>query len=146
MIKPWQGKEMFYLTTHNTFYLRFEHIIKDHSNSERGNPQTPHGLLLPISSQVFYMHHHRQDSTYHGLWYTVVVHWLDREIAQWVPYIHKLMHHTSSPTGIDSSRRVFWGVMEFGKSRRIKPKERISMNEFWLNLDGPSKIKNCGAT
>ena len=34
--------------------------------------------------------------------------------------------------------------MEFGMSRRIKPKEkyvRISMNEIWRNLDGPPKNK-----
>ena len=34
--------------------------------------------------------------------------------------------------------------MEFGMSRRIKPKEkyvRISMKEIWRNLDGPSKNK-----
>ena len=39
---------------------------------------------------------------------------------------------------------VFWRVMEFGMSRRIKPKEkyvRISMTEIWRNLDGPSKNK-----
>ena len=32
--------------------------------------------------------------------------------------------------------------MEFGMSRRIKPKEKyvgISMKEFWRNLDGPPK-------
>ena len=34
--------------------------------------------------------------------------------------------------------------MEFGMSRRIKPKEkymRISMKEIWRNLDSPSKNK-----
>ena len=34
--------------------------------------------------------------------------------------------------------------MEFGMSRRIKPKEkyvRISMKEIWRNLDGPPKNK-----
>ena len=34
--------------------------------------------------------------------------------------------------------------MEFGMSRRIKPKEkyvRISMKEIWPNLDGPPKNK-----
>ena len=34
--------------------------------------------------------------------------------------------------------------MEFGMSRRIKPKEkyvRISMKEIWGNLDSPSKNK-----
>ena len=66
---------MFYLTTHsahfsylrlygvrkegnvlfndalNTFYLRLYdvgHMVKDHSDSERGNPLPPHGLLFPI--------------------------------------------------------------------------------------------------
>ena len=56
---------------------------------------------------------------------------------------------TSSPTGIGSRRRVFSGVMEFGMSRRIKPKKkyvRISVKELWCNLDGPPKNKNCGAT
>ena len=37
----------------NTFYLRLYHVrhmIKDHSDSKRGNPLPPHGLLFPISS------------------------------------------------------------------------------------------------
>ena len=48
----------------------------------------------------------------------------------------------SSPTGICSRRRVVCGVMEFGMSRRIKPKI-ISMKETWTVR---RKIKNCGAT
>ena len=38
----------------NTFYLRFYGIgpmVKDHSDSERGNVLLPHGLLFPISSK-----------------------------------------------------------------------------------------------
>ena len=38
----------------NTFYLRLYgvgHMVKDHSDSERGNPMPPHGLLSPISSK-----------------------------------------------------------------------------------------------
>ena len=71
-----KGKEMFYLTTHsthfiygdmerkegnvlfnhalNTFYLRLYgvgHMVKDHSDRERGNPLPPHRLLFPISSK-----------------------------------------------------------------------------------------------
>ena len=37
----------------NTFYLRLygvRHVVKDHSDSERGNTLPPHGLLFPISS------------------------------------------------------------------------------------------------
>ena len=58
----------------NTFYLRLygvRHMVKDHSNSERGNPLPPHGLLFSINSMVFlYASCHRQDNTYHGLCYT----------------------------------------------------------------------------
>ena len=39
----------------NTFYLRLyaiRHMVKDHSDSERGNPLPPHGLLFPISSNI----------------------------------------------------------------------------------------------
>ena len=68
-------REMFYLTTHsthsiygymgrernvlfndtlNTFYLRLygiRHMVKDHSDSEKGNPLPPHRLLFPINSK-----------------------------------------------------------------------------------------------
>ena len=38
----------------NTLYLRLygvRHMVEDQSDSERGNPLTPHGLLFPISSK-----------------------------------------------------------------------------------------------
>ena len=38
----------------NTFYLRLygiRHMVKDHSDSERGNLLPPHGLLFPINSK-----------------------------------------------------------------------------------------------
>ena len=41
-----------------TFYLRLYgvgHIVKDNSDSERGNPLPPHGLLFPISSVGSFM-------------------------------------------------------------------------------------------
>ena len=45
-------------------------MVKDHSDSEEGNPLPPHRLLFPINSKVFlYAPSHRQDSTYHGLCY-----------------------------------------------------------------------------
>ena len=46
-------KEMVYLTTHSTHCIygyMAANIVKDHSDSERGNPLPPHGLLFPISS------------------------------------------------------------------------------------------------
>ena len=38
----------------NTFYLWLycvRHMVKDHSDSEKGNPLPPHRLLFPISSK-----------------------------------------------------------------------------------------------
>ena len=38
----------------NTFYLRLygvRHMVKDHSDSEKGNPLPPHGLLFPITTK-----------------------------------------------------------------------------------------------
>ena len=38
----------------NTFYLRLYgviHMVKDHSDSVKGNPLPPHRLLFPISSK-----------------------------------------------------------------------------------------------
>ena len=38
----------------NTFYVRLygvRHMVKDHSDSEKGNPLPPHRLLFPISSK-----------------------------------------------------------------------------------------------
>ena len=46
---------MFYLTTHSTHFIYGYmasdiYMVKDHSNSEKGNPLLPHGLLFPINS------------------------------------------------------------------------------------------------
>ena len=50
-----KGKEMFYLTTQSTHFIlrlyRVGHVVKDHSDSERGNPLPPHGLHFPNSSK-----------------------------------------------------------------------------------------------
>ena len=63
----------------NTFYLRLygvRHMVEDHSDSERGNPLPPHGLLFPINSKGFlYAQSHRQDSTYTAFDTPVVEHW-----------------------------------------------------------------------
>ena len=58
----------------NTFYLRLygvRHMVKDHSDSVKGNPLPPHRLLLKINSKgSFICTIPHQDSTCHGLWYT----------------------------------------------------------------------------
>ena len=59
--------------TLNTFYLRFYgtiHMVKDHSDSERGNPLLPHALPFLITARFFlYASSHRKDNTHHGLCY-----------------------------------------------------------------------------
>ena len=53
----------------NTLYLWLygvEHMIKDHSNSERGNPVLAYGLLFPINSKGSFI-----------CTIPVMVHWLD---------------------------------------------------------------------
>ena len=58
----------------NTFYLRLygvRHMVKDHSDNERGNPLPPHSYSFRLAARVLsYAPSHRQDSTYHGLCYT----------------------------------------------------------------------------
>ena len=57
--QPWydihsEGRSVLFNDALNTFYLRLYgvgHMVKDHSDSERGNPLLPHGLLFPISSK-----------------------------------------------------------------------------------------------
>ena len=82
-------KEMFYLTTHSThFYLRLygvRHMVKDHSDSEKGNPLPPHRLFFPISSKCSFICTIPDRITHTTAFVTPVVeHWLVREIAQWL--------------------------------------------------------------
>ena len=67
---------MFYLTTHSTHFRLYgvRHMVKDHSDSEKGNPLLPHGLLFPISSKgSFYMHHPTDRITHTTAFVTPVV-------------------------------------------------------------------------
>ena len=58
-------------------------MVEDHSDSERGNPLPPHGLL----QRFFYMHHSTDRITHTTAFVTPVVeNWLEREIAQWFHY------------------------------------------------------------
>ena len=69
-------KEMFYLMMHSTHFILWlygvGHMVKDHSDSERGNPLPTHmGYSFRLTARVIlYAPSHRQDSTYHGLCYT----------------------------------------------------------------------------
>ena len=50
----WGERNVLFNESLNTFYLRLygvRHMVKDHSDSEKGNPLPPHRLLLSISSK-----------------------------------------------------------------------------------------------
>ena len=65
-------------------------MVKDHSDSERGNPLPPHVLGF------FYMHH-PTDRIAHTTAFVapIVEHWLEREIAQWV---HSMKDRSDDPS------------------------------------------------
>ena len=63
-------------------------MAKNHSDSERGNPLPPHGLLFPIAARVLL---YPTDRIAHTTAFVtpVVEQWLEREIDQYV-------HHEGS--------------------------------------------------
>ena len=70
----------------NTFYLRLHgvrHMVKDHSDSERGNSLPPHRLLFPISSKSYFIYIIPQTGMTHTTAFVtpIVEHWLEREIS-----------------------------------------------------------------
>ena len=67
-----------------TFYLRLYgvgHMVKDHSDSQRGNPLPPHGLLflININSKGYFICNHPTDRIAHTTAFVtpVVEHWLE---------------------------------------------------------------------
>ena len=83
----------------NTFYLRLygiRHMVKDHSDSEEGNPLLPHRLLFLINSKGSFICT-IPDRIAHTMAFVtpVVEHWLEREIAQWV---HPMKDRSDDPS------------------------------------------------
>ena len=71
----------------NTFYLRLygvRYMVKDHSDSEKGNPLPPYRLTINSKGSFFICT--IPDRIIHTTAFgtPVVEHWLEREIAQWV--------------------------------------------------------------
>ena len=78
---------MFYVTTHSTHFIygyMASDMVKDHSDSERGNPLPPYGLLFPNSSKGSFICTITQIANALTFVTPVKVHWLERKIAQWV--------------------------------------------------------------
>ena len=83
----------------NTFYLRLygiRHMVKDHSDSEKGNPLPPHGLLFPINSKGSFICTIPDRIAHTTAFVTPVIeHWLEREIVQWV---HPMKDRSDDPS------------------------------------------------
>ena len=115
--------ESFFNDALNTFYLRLygvRHMVKDHSDSEFGNPLPPHRLLLSINSKgFFYMHHPTDRITHTTVFVTPVVeHWLEQEIAQWV---HPMKDRSDDPPHhertLSIQKRWYCGLLVFHATR-----------------------------
>ena len=85
-----ERKEMFYLTMHSSHFI-YSYMASDHSDSERGNPLPPHGLLFPTSSKGSFICIIQTDRITHTTAFVtpVMEYWLERKIAQW-------FHHEES--------------------------------------------------
>ena len=60
----------------NTFYLWLNgvrHMVKDHSDSEKGNPLLPHRLLFLISNKASFNMHHPTDRIAHTTGFVIPV-------------------------------------------------------------------------
>ena len=70
---------MFYLTTHSTHFI-YGYMVKDHSDSEKGNPLLPHMLLFLINSKSYFIYTIPQTG-YHTMPFVtpVMEHWLERD-------------------------------------------------------------------
>ena len=80
-------KEIFYLTMHSTHFI-YGYMVKDHSDSEKGNPLPPHRLPFTINSKGSFIYTIPDRIAHTTAFVTPVVeHWLEQEIAQWVHHI-----------------------------------------------------------
>ena len=71
-------------------------VVKDHSDSEKGNPLPPWATLSDEQQGLFYLHHPTDKITHTTAFVTPVVdHWLEREIAQWV---HPMKDRSDDPS------------------------------------------------
>ena len=105
MLQKEGRKEMFYLMMHSTHFI-YGYMasdiwlsLKDHSDSEKGNPLPPHRELF--QQGFFYMHHPTDRIAHTTAFVTPVMeHWLEREIAQWV---HPMKDRSDDPSHHDGT-------------------------------------------
>ena len=99
MSNLWKERNVLFNDAINTFYLQLygvTHMLKNHSDSERGNPLTPHELLFTINSKGSFICTIPDRIAHTTAPLTPVVeHWLKREIYQWV---HPMKDRSDDPS------------------------------------------------
>ena len=63
VVKHGQKENVLFNDTHFNKLYGVGHMVKEHSNSKRGNPMPPLQLAARV---ILYASSHGQDSTYHG--------------------------------------------------------------------------------
>ena len=92
-------KEMFYLTTDLVHFIsRYMASVKDHLNSERGNPLPPlYGLLFPLINMRCFICT-RQDNTYQDFCYASLDVLAGTRNTYWVHHEGSIRRPTASTT------------------------------------------------
>ena len=93
-------------------------MVKNHSDSEKGNSLPPHRLLFPISSKGSFYMHNPTDRIAHTMAFVtpIVEHWLEWEIAQWV---HPMKDRSDDPSHHEQT---------------LLPRSYISLHTGWSAL------------
>ena len=91
-------------------------MVKDHSDSGKGNPLPPHRLLFPINSKGSFICTIPDKIAHTTAFVTPVMeHWLEREIAQW---IHPMKDRSDDP---------------LHHERTLLPRSYISLLHVWVD-------------
>ena len=92
-------------------------MVKDHSDSKKGNPLPPHRLLLSINSKGSFICTIPDRIAHTTAFDTPVMgHWLEREIVQWV---HPMKDQSDDP--LHHERTLLpWSYISLTKTKVIK--------------------------
>ena len=120
-------------------------MVKDHSDSELGNPLPPHGLLFSINSKGSFICTIPDRITHTMAFVTPVVeHWLEREIAQWVhptkdrsddPSHHVRRLLPQSYLSLPSSPEILGHYLGWGNASSHKPHTPVKTRALLTDLD-----------
>ena len=120
----------------DTFYLRLYrvgHMVKDHSDSERGNPLPPHGLLFIINNHP----------TYHSLCYTSCRALAGTRNSSMGPLHEVSIQRPIAPWANALTREVHFYIMHYSHREKTAPNTTfdIPVVEHWLRHEIPIRAQ-----